>query len=184
MTVAGHEVVVIPGAELLAFCAGPLRPRVYVTQAARSRLAPALLEAVVEHEVAHVRRRDPLRMLMARTLADGFAFVPGLDRLAGRQLDAADLVADAAVIDAMGSAQPLAAAMLEFDDLSPRRIDELLGRSPADAPAMALACATAAMAALAAVAVTLAVARTDPAVPALVLLVLGVPAWLAARRPV
>jgi Zn-dependent protease with chaperone function len=59
-----------------AFCIGLLRPRVYVSRATLEFLDDDELEAVLAHEVHHARRRDPLRLLAARALADGLFFLP------------------------------------------------------------------------------------------------------------
>lgn len=182
LRVGGQEVVVLADSRPLAFCAGALRPRIYVTGGALDRLAPEELRAVVEHEAEHARRRDPLRQVVVRTLADGFAFAPGLGRLPASQAATADLVADAAAIEAAGSTRPLAAAMLSLDDPAPARVDQMLGRPVPGIPGGLLACAAAATAGLAALAAWLVASTTDPALPATLVLLLAVPALLAARR--
>jgi Zn-dependent protease with chaperone function len=182
LSLAGRELIVLADPRPAAFCAGALRPRIYVTAAALERLAPDELRAVAEHEAEHARRRDPLRQLAVQALADGFAFTPGLGRLALSQAAAADLVADAAAVASAGSARPLAAAMLSLDDPAPERVDQLLGRPFAGIPALLLGAAVAATAALAALVAVLLTAATDPALPAVLLLALAAPALLAARR--
>ena len=77
-----------------AFCAGLLRPRVHVSEGALRLLdAPELL-AVVTHEAHHVRRRDPLRVVMVRSLVRSLPWAPGLGRLAERHATVAELAAD------------------------------------------------------------------------------------------
>ena len=49
---------------------GLLRPRVVVDPALRAALDPALLHAALAHERAHVRHRDPLRVLGAQLVTD------------------------------------------------------------------------------------------------------------------
>ncbi|MFN2469531.1 MAG: M56 family metallopeptidase, partial [Gaiellaceae bacterium] len=73
-----------------AFCTGLLRPRVFLSAPARDRLSEAELRAVVAHEGHHVRRRDPLRLLAARILADALFFVPALHRLERRYAELAE----------------------------------------------------------------------------------------------
>src|SRR6185312_12316095 len=66
----GHpDVRVVAGAAPCAFCAGLLRPTVYISTGALARLAPPELEAVLWHEATHRLRRDPLRLAIARVLA-------------------------------------------------------------------------------------------------------------------
>ena len=62
-----------PGASPLAFCAGLLRPRVFVSEGALARLGARALTAVVAHEGHHAARRDPLRILIARAIGDAYS---------------------------------------------------------------------------------------------------------------
>src|SRR5258708_2047457 len=59
-----------------AFCAGLLAPRVYITAGAVAELAPGALDAVLAHEAAHARRRDPLRRLAAPAARDALFYLP------------------------------------------------------------------------------------------------------------
>jgi Zn-dependent protease with chaperone function len=180
-TIAGHDVTVVAGTQPRAFCAGLLRPRVCVTEVALARLAPAELRAVVEHEACHARRRDPLRLAVAQVVADGFGFLAPLRRLAASQAALADLAADTAAVAALGSPQPLAAAMLRLREPAAERVDHLLGR-PLAVPHRALsACTLSALAGLGALAITLAVLPHDPALPLPLLPALALPALLAFR---
>jgi Zn-dependent protease with chaperone function len=180
-TVGERSVTVVGGTQPRAFCAGLLRPRVCVTEAALARLAPDELRAVVEHEACHARRRDPLRLAVAQVAADGFGFLAPVRRLPSSQAAVADLAADAAAVAALGTAQPLAAAMVRLREPAPERVDHLLGR-PLAVPHRALsACALAAVGGLGALAVTLAVLPRDPALPLVLLPAVAVPALLAFR---
>lgn len=53
----------------VALTAGLLRPRVYLSCGLVDALSPVELDAVVAHEQAHRRRRDPLRLLVADVLS-------------------------------------------------------------------------------------------------------------------
>jgi Peptidase family M48 len=179
--IGGHAVAVVGGSQPRAFCAGLLRPRVCVTEVALARLAPAELRAVVEHEACHARRRDPLRLAVAQVAADGFGFLRPLRRLPAGQAAVADLAADAAAVAALGSPQPLAAALVRLREPAPERIDQLLGR-PLPVPHRAVsAVALTALGGLGALAIALAVLPRDPALPLALLPACAVPALLAVR---
>jgi len=180
-TVGGHAVAVVGGSAPRAFCAGLLRPRVCVTEGALARLAPDQLRAVVEHEACHARRRDPLRVAVAQVAADGFGFLTPLRGLPASQVAVADLAADAAAVAALGSRQPLAAAMVRLREPAPERIDHLLGRPLPVPPRAVSACALTALGGLGALAVALVLLPRDPALPLLLLPACGVPAVLAFR---
>lgn len=66
----------VAGGALIAFCAGTLRPRVFVTRALVSHLRADELDAVLLHERNHSRRRDPLRYAMRLAAADACFYLP------------------------------------------------------------------------------------------------------------
>jgi Zn-dependent protease with chaperone function len=122
-----------------AFCAGYLRPRVYLSTGALERLDADELRAVLAHERHHQRRRDPLRILIVHVLSDALFFVPVLRRLRRRYAALAELAADEAAVRAAGDRAPLASALLAFGETSnpavvvgiaPERVDHLLGEPP------------------------------------------------------
>jgi multisubunit Na+/H+ antiporter MnhC subunit len=129
--------LVIDGATPIAFCAGWLRPRVYVSTAVLERLSHPELQAVLAHEHEHGALRDPLRLAIGRVLCRSLFFLPVLGALQSNYADASELTADAAALDALGGASaPLAAAMLALGDagddtvgVSEVRVDALLGHS-------------------------------------------------------
>lgn len=138
-TIEGVGFTVIDGSRATAFCAGLLRPRVYVSSPALRLLTPSELAAVLAHEAHHRARRDPLRILAARALADAFFFLPVLRRTSDRYRQLAELAADEAAARAHGSSI-LASALLRFGErsgeaapvvgIAPERVEHLLGEAP------------------------------------------------------
>jgi BlaR1 peptidase M56 len=136
----GHPAVAVIDADMpMAFCAGWLRPRVYVSTAALRVLSRDELQAVLAHEQHHRALRDPLRLAVGRVLCQALFFLPVLRPLHERYGEVAELRADAAALAAVGGQPaPLAAAMLAFGSLpsgdvvgiAPGRVDSLLGRPP------------------------------------------------------
>jgi Peptidase family M48 len=121
-----------------AFCAGYVRPAVYVSRRTVEMLSEAELDAVLAHEHHHRRVRDPLRLACGRILGEALFFLPVLRSLADRCAAEAELTADRAAIGASdGRTAPLASALLAFEDrapagasgISPERVDALLGES-------------------------------------------------------
>ncbi|MDP9376961.1 MAG: M56 family metallopeptidase [Actinomycetota bacterium] len=122
-----------------AFCAGLLRPRIFVSTGTLETLRRDELDAVLAHEAHHARSRDPLRLLLARTARDGLFFLPGMHDLAERYAALAEVAADGAAVRASGGDRgSLAAALLAFDSatssavvgIAPERVDTLLGERP------------------------------------------------------
>ena len=139
--IAGASCVVIESAEPQAFCAGYLQPRIYLSRGTLDTLKDHQLEAIAAHELHHLRRRDPLRLLVARALADALFFIPLLRRMSERYADLGELAADEAAVRRLESHGPLAGALLKFSGgtgqsapvvaVAPERVDHLLGHPEA-----------------------------------------------------
>lgn len=134
----GTVVTLVESRELLAFCAGLLRPQIYLSTGSLARLRADELQAVLAHERHHARQRDPLRLFATRVLADALFFLPAARRLGERYAALAELAADRAAVRTAGDAAPLASALLSFEaanpavvGIAPERVDHLMGARPA-----------------------------------------------------
>ena len=133
------DVFVIDDERPESFCAGLLRPRIYITTGALARLDAPALDAVLVHERQHARRRDPLRLAASRMIARSLFFLPAIRELRrGQQLLAEVSADESAVTAAAGDRSALARAMLSFSDapeaggasgVDPARVDYLLGEA-------------------------------------------------------
>ena len=178
--VHGHAVAIVPGLGLEAFCAGLVRPAVYVSEGTLTT-GDEELRAILAHEEQHRRRRDPLRLLLARAAGDALRPLPPFSALAEREAALADLAADAATVDELGDRAPLASAFMRFGAVAPERVDRLLGTLHTPAiPSALLAAAATALVAIVGLAVSMLVAGWHP--HELAVIAAAVPAWLAARR--
>jgi BlaR1 peptidase M56 len=144
--IARNHLQPVDGARLIsdvrprAFCAGLLRPRVYLSTGALAILDDSALNALLAHERHHARRHDPLRLAAGRVLARALFFLPALGDLVERQQALAELSADESAVNAApANRSALARAMLSFSDapssggsigIDPVRVDYLLGESP------------------------------------------------------
>jgi hypothetical protein len=113
----GEPVRVVPSRRLAAFCAGLLRPRVYVTQGLLAELERHQLEAAVRHELAHARARAPLKSLLARLVSRTFFWLPTLRDLEAGFVLSAELAADEAAVQAT-SRRAVAGALTRVLDSS------------------------------------------------------------------
>ena len=113
-----RDLNVVAGLPNPAFTIGWLAPRIYVARELAQRLTRAQLTAVLAHEGAHVRRRDPLRLSVLRFFALTLFWLPALRRLADDVADEAEVQAD----DQAACHQPLvlASAILAVAVWSPR----------------------------------------------------------------
>lgn len=121
----GGRVVLFDAPVAIAFTAGLLRPRIYVSTPALSDLGEDEIEAVVLHERAHLERSDPLRIAVVRLLASALFFVPLAEELRRRFEVAKELDADRAVIATQRRMTPLAAALERLGGAAPLRTQHL-----------------------------------------------------------
>ena len=136
--IAGSPVTLVEDPRPRAFCAGYVRPRIYLSSGALGRLSDPQLRAVVAHERHHMLRHDPLRILLARVLGHSLFFMPVLRRLAERYRALSELAADEKAVHREG-AGALASALLAFGErgdpavvvgIARERVDHLLGQGP------------------------------------------------------
>jgi hypothetical protein len=123
-----------------AFCAGLLRPQIYISTGALRALSGSELSAVVAHERHHARRRDPLRIAIGRVVGRALFWLPVADLLHKRHCAMAELAADEFAVSAQpGGSRALASALLVFADehqpneavgIAPERVEHLIGRPP------------------------------------------------------
>lgn len=147
----GSDVVRVDGHTVLCHAAGAWAPRVIVSTRLLANLPADLLAAALEHERAHVRRRDVLARDVLAVL--GFLAWPGLvSRAAATWEEAAEEAADAAAAERHGGPQ-VARALVAVARMSlapapvalsiaggrlARRVHALLERPPRHRPAVAL----------------------------------------------
>lgn len=174
--VGGVTVAVADGQQPVAFCAGLMRPQIYVSTGTLAALDRDELQAVVTHERHHARQRDPLRIFVARVLGDALFFLPAARRLGERYASLAELAADRTAVRAAGDSRPLASALLSFEaadpavvGIAPERVDHLMGQRAAwELPLVLLAWSSIALVAVVAVALRVRVtASTELNVPLL-----------------
>jgi Zn-dependent protease with chaperone function len=86
--------VVVAPAAAPAFTAGFLRPQVFVSEELLRTLTPAELDAAFQHELEHLRRRDPLRLASLRFLERALFWLPLARALADAAAEAIEFRAD------------------------------------------------------------------------------------------
>jgi Zn-dependent protease with chaperone function len=120
------DLEVVESETAFSFAAGLLRPRVHVSSALVRALPRPRLDAVLEHERAHARRRDPLARLAARVLS--WAHLPPLRRELLAELElASEQACDAEAGRRVGDRVAVAEAILAVERI-------LAGSAPAAHP--------------------------------------------------
>ena len=93
---------------------GIVRPRILLSFAAESVLTAEELQTALNHEIAHVRRRDNLKKLLLR-----FVLFPNMSGLEMAWLEAIELAADDAAVSTPTEALDLAATLIKLSRLGP-----------------------------------------------------------------
>lgn len=93
---------------------GIVRARVLLSGAAESMLTAGELQTALNHELAHVRRRDNLKKLLLR-----FVAFPGMAGLEAAWLEATEMASDDAAVANTGEALDLASALIKLSRLGP-----------------------------------------------------------------
>ena len=106
-----NDIVFLDVKNVHAFCLGFWRPRIWLTAGLVHMLTDEELAAVLAHEVRHIRRRDPLRLLIGRALKFAFFFLPLIKSLAEASELQQEIEADRYAIAHMGSDLPLLCAL-------------------------------------------------------------------------
>lgn len=127
------------------FTQGLLRPQVWLSTGLVALLDPSELRAVLFHERHHLRQRDPLRVLLSRSLAEALFFLPLARSLCDTYMTAKEVEAD----QASAADNVLASALLKLLrqrhtlpanaslaaigplDVTRKRIDRLVHQAPA-----------------------------------------------------
>src|SRR5216684_1878350 len=101
----------VRGGSPVAFCAGIVRPTVFISEAAVAGLSDSELLAVLHHEADHARRYEPLWRAARTSAAEVLTFLPIVSWWSERQIALSELSADAAAERRVGRSS-LAGALL------------------------------------------------------------------------
>jgi beta-lactamase regulating signal transducer with metallopeptidase domain len=94
--------------------AGIAKPKVLVSSAVESMLSGSEMQSALNHEVAHVHRRDNLKKLLLR-----FVAFPGMAALEAAWLEATEIAADDEAVANAAEALDLAAALIKLSRIAP-----------------------------------------------------------------
>jgi hypothetical protein len=126
----------IAGTMPIAFCAGALRPEIFVSESLTDELNDQELDAVLLHEHHHLREREPLARAAWEAAALVLFFFPLARWWSRHRIEIAELRADEAAVRKVGP-RPVAAALrtlgtampsgAPFAGVAELRVAQLLG---------------------------------------------------------
>lgn len=112
------DVYASPGFEGSPFTGGFWRPYICVPQTTLAQLSSEELDAVIAHELGHVRQWDLLGTLFVQVTGDLFWFVPGY-RWLGRKIDRLrEVIADQVAVKAGTDPVLLASVLVKLKELA------------------------------------------------------------------
>ncbi len=88
------KIQLIQDYNLYSFCFGLLKPQIVITTSLAASLTDKELEAVLLHEQAHLQNRDPLKVLLGKTISSMFFFLPIFGELYRNMEATNELLAD------------------------------------------------------------------------------------------
>lgn len=106
------RVMLVDAPEAFSFVYGLVGPRVAISQGLIETASANELSAVIEHERYHVQNLDPLKIVLARSLAAALFFLPVLGALRARYIADCELGADRQAIARYGD-RSLAGALVK-----------------------------------------------------------------------
>jgi Zn-dependent protease with chaperone function len=104
-----YPVLRVTGALPPLMAAGIFRPRILLSRSAEFVLNDNELRSGLNHEIAHIRRRDNLKKLLLR-----FVSFPGMQGLEAAWMRASEVAADDAAVFSAADALDLAAALIKL----------------------------------------------------------------------
>lgn len=96
---SNKKIILVSQSKLTAYTIGLFKPSIVVSQPLVSKLSREQLEAVVLHELYHLRSHHLLWLLLSRLISSTFFFIPLIGYLARQLRTEFELAADAFVID-------------------------------------------------------------------------------------
>ena len=97
--VSPTTMIIVKNTALTAHTIGLLTPKIVVSRALIAKLSQEQLEAVVLHELYHLRSRHVLWLLLSRLISSLFFFIPVVGYLAQQLKTEFELAADAFVVE-------------------------------------------------------------------------------------
>ncbi|MCL5797384.1 MAG: M48 family metalloprotease [Patescibacteria group bacterium] len=89
-----NNIQLIEDKNVYSFCYGFFKPKIIITSSLVSSLTEKELEAVLIHERAHIKNRDPLKILVGKTISSTFFFLPIFRELHQNMEATNELIAD------------------------------------------------------------------------------------------
>ncbi|WP_409343232.1 M56 family metallopeptidase [Paenibacillus sp. MBLB4367] len=109
-----NGILVVSHPDPIALTMGFIRPRIVLSTGLLQLLDSGELEALIQHEIYHMKHRDPLKTFIMSLCSSVLWYVPILKWSQKQYTAAREVLADSYAIEAMGSAESLGSALLKL----------------------------------------------------------------------
>jgi Zn-dependent protease with chaperone function len=116
---SGARFFLIEAVEPIAVTSGLWRPQIYLSTGLLRRLTASEVAAVVAHEQAHQRARDPLMTAILDSLAKTFYWIPRATTWIAAAYSLRELSADAYATNSYRTTRALSSAFLKLNEVVP-----------------------------------------------------------------
>ncbi|MCQ6561307.1 M56 family metallopeptidase [Paenibacillus mendelii] len=106
--------LVVSNVEPIALTMRFIRPRIVLSTGLLQLLDDGELEALIRHEIFHMKHRDPLKTFFMVMCSTVFWYVPILKWSRKQYITAREVLADSCAVEAMGSIENLGSALLKL----------------------------------------------------------------------
>lgn len=107
-------ILVVSHADPIALTMRFFRPRIVLSTGLLQLLDTGELEALIRHEIFHMKHRDPLKIFIMVVCSSVLWYVPILKWCSKQYKAAREVLADSCAIEAMGTAESLGSALLKL----------------------------------------------------------------------
>jgi len=107
-------ILVVSHTDPIALTMRFFRPRIVVSTGLLQLLDTSEFEALIRHEIFHMKHKDPLKTFMMVVCSSVLWYVPILKWCTKQYKAAREVLADSSAIEAMGSAESLGSALLKL----------------------------------------------------------------------
>ncbi|MFQ5493304.1 MAG: M56 family metallopeptidase [Candidatus Dojkabacteria bacterium] len=108
-----NRINVVSDPEPFAFCYGYLRPQICISSSFLMLMNREEIEAVLLHESGHLSNRDPLKILILKSLSVGFFYIPLFRFLSEEFRIGRELAIDKDIISQQGTEVNIGSALLK-----------------------------------------------------------------------
>ncbi|KXG10008.1 M56 family metallopeptidase [Anoxybacillus rupiensis] len=113
----GNRILVIKNEEFIALTIGFIKPKIVLSTFVIEHFSEAELRAILFHEQFHAMQRDPLKLMLIKTVSEQLGYIPLIKHLAQYYRISRELLADQHAMRKMKNSTPLGNVLLKVAEM-------------------------------------------------------------------